>query len=93
MARVTGIGGVFFKARDPEALRAWYQRHLGFDIQPWGGLSFPCDRPGGVTVWSVSPDTPEAFAPSRAASSRGPSPASISARIFALRRRLPWRPR
>ena len=29
MKRVTGIGGIFFKARDPEALYAWYERHLG----------------------------------------------------------------
>jgi hypothetical protein len=29
--RVTGIGGVFFKARDPEGLREWYRRHLGID--------------------------------------------------------------
>ena len=31
-ARVVGIGGTFFKARDPEALRAWYRDHLGLDI-------------------------------------------------------------
>lgn len=41
MQRVTGIGGVFFKARDPEGLRAWYRRHLGLDVQDWGGLAFP----------------------------------------------------
>ena len=40
MKRVTGIGGIFFKARDPAALRAWYQRHLGIDVQPWGGTAF-----------------------------------------------------
>ena len=33
MKRVVGIGGIFFKAKDPEALRAWYQRHLGIDVQ------------------------------------------------------------
>ncbi|CAM5180013.1 glyoxalase [Bosea thiooxidans] len=31
MARVTGIGGLFFRARDPQALAAWYERHLGVD--------------------------------------------------------------
>ena len=41
MQRVTGIGGVFFKARDAEGLRAWYKRHLGLDIQEGGGLAFP----------------------------------------------------
>ena len=31
--RVTGIGGIFFKARDPAALHAWYRDHLGIDVQ------------------------------------------------------------
>lgn len=66
MKRVVGIGGIFFKAKDPEALRAWYQRHLGIDVQAWGGTAFPWDRPGGVTVWSILPDTSEYFAPSAA---------------------------
>ena len=67
MKRVVGIGGVFLKARDPEALRAWYQRHLGIDVQDWGGTAFPWNKPDGVTVWSIFPDTSEYFAPSRAA--------------------------
>jgi hypothetical protein len=33
--RVTGIGGIFFHAKDPVALRAWYQRHLGNKIELW----------------------------------------------------------
>jgi len=33
MRRVTGIGGIFFNAKDPKALRAWYQKHLGIDVQ------------------------------------------------------------
>jgi len=40
MKRVTGIGGIFFKAKDPVALRAWYQRHLGIDVLEWGGAAF-----------------------------------------------------
>jgi predicted enzyme related to lactoylglutathione lyase len=67
MARVIGIGGVFLKARQPDTLGAWYQRHLGFDIQAWGGASFPCDRPGGVTAWSLFPEASDYFAPSTAA--------------------------
>ncbi len=66
MARVVGIGGVFLKAKDPDALRAWYQRHQGFDLEEWGGAIFPSDRPGGMTVWSLFPDTSEYFAPSKA---------------------------
>ena len=37
MRRVTGIGGIFFSAKDPKALRDWYKKHLGIDVQPWGG--------------------------------------------------------
>lgn len=58
MERVTGIGGIFFSARDPAALRAWYKAHLGIDVQDWGGTAFRWvdaqERPvGGTTVWSV----------------------------------------
>ena len=58
MKRVTGIGGIFLKASDPAALRAWYQKHLGIDVQAWGGAAFDwrdaSGAPvGGTTVWSV----------------------------------------
>ena len=69
--RVTGIGGIFFKARDPDALRAWYRRHLGLDIQEWGGLAFRwhdagVPEPDGATVWSIFPADSTYFAPSSA---------------------------
>ena len=86
MTRVTGIGGIFFKARDPEALRAWYQEHLGLDIQSWGGVTFPWrehdsdDRPG-ATVWSIMPDTTKYFDPS-------PSTFMINYRVADLARVL-----
>ncbi|MCA9176528.1 MAG: hypothetical protein KDB14_18700 [Planctomycetales bacterium] len=71
MRRVTGIGGVFFKAADPVALGAWYRRHLGIDVQEWGGAVFRWsddrDEPvSGTTIWSVSPQDAESFAPSSA---------------------------
>lgn len=46
MARITGIGGVFFKANDPRALGAWYQKHLGLSFEEWGGaiLKWPDDK-------------------------------------------------
>ena len=44
MKRVTGIGGIFFSAKDPQALCAWYKRHLGIDVQDWGGTAFYLDR-------------------------------------------------
>ncbi|RDZ26943.1 VOC family protein [Lysobacter silvisoli] len=42
--RVHGLGGVFFKARDPAALGAWYKRHLDLDVQDWGGALFHWKR-------------------------------------------------
>lgn len=70
MRRVTGIGGVFFKAVDAPALRAWYKRHLGIDVQEWGGTAFPwADSDGdpiaGSTIWSISPAEVDSFAPSK----------------------------
>ena len=69
MKRVTGIGGIFLKAKDAPALRAWYKRHLAIDVQDWGGASFSWadadGKPtGGTTVWSVSPVESDYFAPS-----------------------------
>jgi len=56
MQRVTGIGGVFFKARDAEGLRAWYRRHLGLDIQDWGGLArtFVLAALSAALAWGVA---------------------------------------
>lgn len=56
MKRVTGIGGIFFKAQDPQALGEWYRKHLGIEVQPWGGAAFRWngdDNPAGAgtTVW------------------------------------------
>ncbi len=71
MKRVTGIGGIFFSAKDPVALRAWYQAHLGIDVQAWGGAAFSwADADGrpvpGTTAWSIGAADADAFAPSRA---------------------------
>ncbi len=38
MKRVTGIGGIFFKAEDPEKMKKWYEKHLGIVSNEWGGL-------------------------------------------------------
>ncbi len=62
MARVIGIGGIFFKAKDPDTLRAWYRDRLGVDVADWGGAVFP--DADGMTVWSVFADRSEHFAPS-----------------------------
>jgi predicted enzyme related to lactoylglutathione lyase len=70
MKRVTGIGGIFFSAKDPVALRAWYKRHLGIDVQTWGGASFEwADAAGnalkGTTAWLIGADDGKHFAPSK----------------------------
>ena len=69
MQRVTGIGGIFFKAQDPVALRAWYQTHLGIDVQAWGGAAFSwADSSGqaapGSTIWSIHSSAGDDYAPS-----------------------------
>jgi predicted enzyme related to lactoylglutathione lyase len=64
MKRVTGIGGIFFHAKDPVALRGWYKRHLGIDVQEWGGAAFQwSDAPGGTTIWSIGAAGGDQFAP------------------------------
>lgn len=69
MARVTGIGGVFFKAKDDKgALAQWYQKHLGMPLEAWGGavLKWPQDEAEdqGATVWHVAEPETDWFAPS-----------------------------
>jgi predicted enzyme related to lactoylglutathione lyase len=70
MRRVTGIGGIFMKANDPKTLCAWYKKHLGIDVQDWGGTAFTwTDSAGnptkGTTVWSVTSAESKQFAPSK----------------------------
>lgn len=69
-SRVTGIGGIFFKARNTKKLGAWYQKHLGLPIEAWGGCSFPwreARNPGkkGTTVWSPFDADTKYFGPGR----------------------------
>ena len=71
MARITGIGGVFFKSRDDaKALAAWYRDHLGLAMEDFGGavLRWPDDRADddGLTVWHVADRDSRWFAPSDA---------------------------
>ena len=63
MAKVLGVGGVFYRAPDAAAMRAWYARVLGFELESWGGMMFP-PLPMGVTVWSPFKADSTYFAPS-----------------------------
>ena len=69
MKRVVGIGGLFIKSKNPDALRAWYRDHLGFDVNPWGGVVFtPSTELGPLesqkTAWSLFAEDSTYFAPS-----------------------------
>ena len=63
---VTGIGGVFFKAKDPKALAAWYRDVLGLPVQSWGGAALHYDAPGHppAAAWSAFAASSNYFAPS-----------------------------
>jgi len=86
MERVTGIGGVFFKARDPAQLRAWYRDQLGIAAMEEWGVAFhwrELDRPerAGYTVWSPVAQDTRYFEPSAA-------PFMINLRVANLDRML-----
>lgn len=46
IGRITGIGGIFFKSKDPKALMAWYRDVLGMKLETWGGAALAYDAPG-----------------------------------------------
>ena len=58
---VTGIGGLFFRARDPEALKHWYCEHLGVGCGDWGTW----DQQAGTTVFTPFPADTDYFLPER----------------------------
>src|SRR6188472_1776308 len=75
MERVLGIGGVFFKARDPKALAAWYREHLGVPVEPeqtYG--AFTSAAAGEQAVWSAFPADTSYFG-------SGPSPFMVNYRV------------
>jgi predicted enzyme related to lactoylglutathione lyase len=68
MAKVLGLGGLFFKTNDGEALREWYSRVLGLTFEDWGGVLFLPDvaaaHPGAGTVFNPFAASTDYFAPS-----------------------------
>jgi predicted enzyme related to lactoylglutathione lyase len=68
MAKVLGIGGIFFKSRDQAALRDWYSRVLGLSFEDWGGVIFTpqltASHPGAATVFSSFKADTDYFEPS-----------------------------
>ena len=68
MKKVTGIGGIFFKCKDPKAVKEWYNTHLGLEAGPYGA-SFEwrqLDAPEkkGLTQWNVNTEAAKMYEPS-----------------------------
>jgi predicted enzyme related to lactoylglutathione lyase len=68
MKRVIGIGGIFFKCKDPEKTREWYKTHLGFDMESFGSMfSYQQSADAakdGYTLWSPFAEKTKYFEPS-----------------------------
>lgn len=68
MKKVTGIGGIFFKAKDPNAVNEWYKKHLGFETTPYGTSFEWLDKEDpskkGTTQWNPFKETTKYFEPS-----------------------------
>ena len=69
MKKVTGVGGIFFKCKDPKKMTEWYQKNLGLNTNPWGGATFEWfegtdSTKKGQTQWQPFPETTKDFEPS-----------------------------
>lgn len=60
MERVSGIGGVFLRAREPDVLAAWYAEHLGVELEDWQG-SVLRSSGGETLIWAMFPSDTEYF--------------------------------
>lgn len=90
MKRVTGVGGIFIKSANPQRMRDWYQKHLGIQIEAWGGIGFSWkgpDNPEGVgtTVWNIFEATSDYFNPSKATFMVNYRVADLASLLAALR--------
>jgi predicted enzyme related to lactoylglutathione lyase len=68
MKKVTGIGGIFFKCKDPNAMKEWDNKHLGLDAGPYGAsFEWYQDAEGktkGLTQWNLNTETAKMYEPS-----------------------------
>ncbi len=63
MERVTGVGGIFVRSRDPEKLATWYAHHLGLPVEDGDAAAeLPWQGPG-ATLWAAFPQDTEYFGP------------------------------
>lgn len=70
MKRVTGLGGLFIKCKDPQAMYSWYEQHLGIERDESQSVSFAWrdvaePEKTGMTVWALFPEETKYFDPSR----------------------------
>jgi len=65
MIRATGIGGIFFKSKDPKAITDWYKKHLGFDTNPYGATFEWYENPDSTkkaqTQWTAFEEDSDYF--------------------------------
>ena len=61
MEKVAGIGGFFFRAKDPKALTLWYQQHLGISTTPTSDGETPWQQEAGSTAFTPFPETSKYF--------------------------------
>ena len=68
MKKATGIGGIFFKCKDPNKMREWYQKHLGLNTNQYGAVfewyQGADSTKKGFTTWSPFAETTNYFEPS-----------------------------
>lgn len=68
MKKVTGIGGIFFKCKNPNAIKEWYNTHLGLDAGPYGAsfewLQVDDSSKKGLTQWNVNTEQSKMYEPS-----------------------------
>ena len=68
MKKVTGIGGIFFKCKDPKKMTEWYQNNLGLNTNPYGATfewyEGADSTKKGQTQWTPFPETTKYFEPS-----------------------------
>ena len=65
MERVLGIGGFFFRAKNPSEIGRWYKEHLGIDLPPSTYEELPWQQESGPTVFAAFPETTTYFGPAK----------------------------
>ncbi len=93
--RVTGLGGVFFKAKNAAKLGGWYKKHLGLPVEAWGGCAFPWrdarnPKKEGSTVWSPFPADTNYFGSGKQAHMVNYRVADLKKVIAALKKEKVW---